>query len=103
MDATLERTIRERIESEKARTGPSEGSIPVPLIPTSRYTDPGFFALEMERVFHRTWLFAGHESQWPEFGAYRLFSRSGAPIVIVRGKDMVCVRFITHAVIGVPL
>ena len=93
MDATLERTIRERIEVEKARTGPSQDSIPVPLIPTTRYTDPAFFALEMERVFHRTWLFVGHESEWPQHGAYRLFSRSGAPIVIVRGKDDVLRAF----------
>ena len=68
MDATLERTIRERIEVEKARTVPSEGSVRVPLIPTNRYTEPAFFALEMERVFHRTWLFVGHESEWPQHG-----------------------------------
>lgn len=87
MDATLEHVIRDRIEGEKARTAPAPDSIPVPLIPTGRYSDPEFFALERERVFGRSWLFAGHESEWPEPGAYRLFTRSGAPIVIVRGDD----------------
>lgn len=87
MDATLERTIRDRIEVEKARTEPAPDSVPVPPIPTARYTDPAFFALERARVFGRSWLFAGHESEWPEPGAYRLFTRSGAPIVIVRGDD----------------
>lgn len=27
------------------------------------YTDPAVFALEMERIFERTWLFAAHDSQ----------------------------------------
>lgn len=93
MDATLERTIRDRIEFEKARTAPAPDSVPVPLIPTERYTDPEFFALEMERIFHRTWLFAGHESEWAGPGAYRSFTRSGAPIVIVRGQDNVMRAF----------
>ncbi len=93
MDATLERTIRERIEFEKARTEPAPDSIAVPLIPTERYTDPEFFALEIERIFHRTWLFAGHESEWAEPGAYRVFDRAQAPIVIVRGHDGVVRAF----------
>ena len=93
MDATLERTIRDRIENEKARTAPPAEAIPVPPIPTARYTDPDFFDLEVERVFHRTWLFAGHDSEWAEPGSYRLFTRSGAPIVIVRGQDGVLRAF----------
>jgi len=89
MDATLEQTIRERIEVEKSRTSPPADAVTVPLIPTTRYTDPAFFELELEQIFHRTWLFAGHESEWPDNGSYRLFTRSGAPIVIVRGQDEV--------------
>lgn len=87
MDTTLEQTIRERIEVEKARTGPPAEAVPIPLIPTRRYTDPAFHELEKERIFGRSWLFVGHESEWPEPGAYRLTSRSGAPIVVVRGED----------------
>ncbi|MEZ5240064.1 MAG: SRPBCC family protein, partial [Microthrixaceae bacterium] len=45
------------------------------------------FALERQHLFARTWLFAGHESEWPEAGSYREFTRSGAPIVVVRGTD----------------
>ena len=26
------------------------------------YTDPAIFALEMERIFGRVWLYVGHES-----------------------------------------
>lgn len=87
MDAVLEQRIRDRIEVDKARTEPPADAVAVPLIPTERYVDPAFYALERERVFARTWLFAGHESEWPEPGSYRLFTRSGAPIVVVRGED----------------
>lgn len=93
MDATLESTIRARIETEKARTEPPAEAVKVPLIPTQRYTDPAFHELEKEWVFARTWLFAGHESEWAERGAYRLTSRSGAPIVVVRGEDHVLRAF----------
>jgi phenylpropionate dioxygenase-like ring-hydroxylating dioxygenase large terminal subunit len=87
MDVTLEKRIRERIDVEKSRTAPPPDAVAVPLIPTGRYTDPRFYELERERVFGRTWLFAGHESEWPDNGSYRLVTRSGAPIVVVRGDD----------------
>lgn len=93
MDATLESTIRQRIETEKSRTAPPPEAITVPLIPTGRYTDPAFHELEKERVFARTWLFVGHESEWAGAGAYRLMTRSGAPIVVVRGEDDVLRAF----------
>lgn len=93
MDATLEATIRERIEAEKTRTEPPPEAVPVPLIPAGRYTDPDMFELEQERIFGRVWLFAGHESEWPESGSYRLFTHSGAPIVVVRGEDDVLRAF----------
>lgn len=93
MDPTLETTIRERMEFEKARTAPPPDAVAVPLIPTERYTDPVMFALERERVFRRSWLFAGHESEWPSSGSYRQFTRSGSPIVVVRGDDGVLRAF----------
>jgi phenylpropionate dioxygenase-like ring-hydroxylating dioxygenase large terminal subunit len=93
MDATLERTIRDRIDMEKSRTAPPADAIEIPLIPTGRYTDPAFFALETERVFRRSWLFVGHASEWPASGSYRLTTRSGAPIVVVRGEDGVLRAF----------
>lgn len=93
MDATLEHTIRDRIDREKGRTAPADDAVPIPLIPTERYTDPAFWALEQEAVFRRCWLFAGHESEWPEPGSYRLTERSGAPVVVVRGEDGVLRAF----------
>jgi phenylpropionate dioxygenase-like ring-hydroxylating dioxygenase large terminal subunit len=93
MDTSLETTIRERIDAEKSRTEPPADAVTVPLIPTGRYTDPAFYELERARVFARTWLFVGHESEWPASGSYRLTSRSGAPIVVVRGEDGVLRAF----------
>ena len=93
MDAVLEQRIRDRIEADRVRTEPPPDAVPVPLIPTQRYVDPAFHALEREHLFPRTWLFAGHESEWPEPGAYRQFDRTGAPIVIVRGEDGVLRAF----------
>ncbi len=93
MEATLERTIRARIEAEKARTAPAPDAVPVPLISTGRYVEPAMFALERERVFRRSWLFAGHESEWAGPGAYRQFDRTGSPIVVVRGDDGVLRAF----------
>ncbi|MEA5522381.1 hypothetical protein VB854_25950, partial [Limnoraphis robusta CCNP1315] len=87
MQAALDERIRERMAAEKARTAPPPDAVAVPPIPTARYVDPAFFELERERVFARSWLFAGHESEWPEHGSYRQYSRSGSPLVIVRGED----------------
>ena len=93
MEATLEASIRERLAADKARTGPPPDARAVPLIPVERYLDPTFTALEHERVWRRSWLFAGHESEVAEPGSYKLFTRTGAPIVIVRGQDRVLRAF----------
>ncbi len=93
MDAIVEQRIRERLSADKARTAPPPDAIVVPQRPTDRYTDPLFYELERERIFSATWLFAGHESEWPERGSYRLTTRSGAPIVVVRGDDGVLRAF----------
>ena len=86
MDAALDRRIR-------ARTAPPDGAVEIPPIPTERYTDPAFYEAEQQHLFAASWLFVGHESEWPEPGSYRLTSRSGAPIVVVRGEDGVLRAF----------
>jgi hypothetical protein len=51
------------------------------------YRDPQVFALEMERIFKRTWVFMAHESELAAGGDY-LTMRSGAePVVLVRGEE----------------
>ena len=53
----------------------------------SLYTDPAIFALEMERIFARTWLYVGHESQVRNPGDF-IATRLGAkPVVLSRHTD----------------
>lgn len=51
------------------------------------FTDPAIFALEMQRIFGRTWLFAVHESEVPEAGDYKRIQLAGVPVIVTRGKD----------------
>lgn len=93
METVLEDRIRAELAEGAARTEPPADAVPVPPIPVERYRDPAFTALEQERIWGRSWLFAGHESELAEPGSYRLFTRSGAPILIVRGHDGVVRAF----------
>jgi p-cumate 2,3-dioxygenase alpha subunit len=43
--------------------------------------------LEMERVFERSWLYVGHESELPEPGDYRRRTIAGRSVMFVRGSD----------------
>src|SRR5665213_3345578 len=53
----------------------------------SLYTDPRIFALEMERIFGRAWIYVGHESQVAKPGDY-LATRIGLrPLLLVRHSD----------------
>ena len=51
------------------------------------YTDPAVYELELERIIYRNWIFAGHVSQLPEPGDFRVLSVAGESAIIVRGKD----------------
>lgn len=51
------------------------------------YTDPTIFELEMDRIFHRTWIFVGHESQVPNAGDFYCTRIGKQPVVMVRHTD----------------
>ena len=70
------------ISNEAIRALVREGEIH-----SSVYSNPELFALEMERLFHRRWLFLGHESQLPEAGSYFTGRLGQVPVVCVRGED----------------
>ena len=40
------------------------------FVPKTRYLDPEFLQLELERVFTRTWLMACREEELPGVGSY---------------------------------
>lgn len=48
------------------------------------YTDPGVFKMEMQRIFAKTWVFIGHESEVARTGDYKTDKIAGQPIVMTR-------------------
>lgn len=53
----------------------------------SIYTDPAIFDLEMSRIFEKTWIYVGHESQVPAAGDYVGTVIGRQPVVMVRHSD----------------
>jgi phenylpropionate dioxygenase-like ring-hydroxylating dioxygenase large terminal subunit len=51
------------------------------------YVDPAIFELELERIFGRAWIYAGHESQLPNPGDYVTALVGRQPIVVIRQPD----------------
>jgi phenylpropionate dioxygenase-like ring-hydroxylating dioxygenase large terminal subunit len=56
-------------------------------IHASLYTDPRVFADEMERIFHRGWVFVGHDTEVPRPGDYVTRHVGTEPVIMVRGSD----------------
>jgi len=54
-------------------------------IHASLYTDPRIFADEMERIFHRGWVFVGHESEVARPGDFVTRHLGAEPVIMVRG------------------
>jgi nitrite reductase/ring-hydroxylating ferredoxin subunit len=51
------------------------------------YLSEDIFALEMERLWARAWLFVGHDSQVPEPGDVWATNLAGQPVLMLRGHD----------------
>jgi phenylpropionate dioxygenase-like ring-hydroxylating dioxygenase large terminal subunit len=50
----------------------------------SLYTDPRVFADELERIWYRTWVYVGHESEVPEPGDYAVKSIGPQSVIMTR-------------------
>ena len=48
------------------------------------YTDLLVYELEIERVIARNWIMAGHQSELPEPGDFKVFSLANESAIIVR-------------------
>ncbi len=86
-------TLRKLMEYEASRQAPPPEFPALPDLPGGRYTDPRFFALELDHVWRKTWLLAGHVDEIPEPGCFALWERAGQPVVIVHGEDTVVRAF----------
>jgi fatty-acyl-CoA synthase len=52
----------------------------------SLYTDPDLFALELERIWYRTWVYVGHVSEVPEPNDYVVKSIGPQSVIMTRDK-----------------
>ncbi len=57
------------------------------------YTDPGIYDLEIERVVSRNWIVAGHQSELPQPGDFKVLNVANDSAIIVRGSDGVLKAF----------
>ena len=62
------------------------------------YRDPAVFALEMERIFKRTWVFMAHESELAAGGDYLTMRIGAEPVVL--GPDGVRVNCVLPGVLA---
>jgi phenylpropionate dioxygenase-like ring-hydroxylating dioxygenase large terminal subunit len=82
------RRFLDGMQYEAERTAPPEGFPRFPAIAGGRYNNPTFLDAEYRGLWKRTWLYACHSDELPEPGSFMLWTLSGSPILIVRGKDM---------------
>ena len=87
MKAAVEQGLYAGMKSEQDREGPPPGFPELPVIPGGRYTDPAFLALEERHLWKRSWLYALHVDELPRPGSYRLWRKTGSPIILVRDRD----------------
>jgi benzoate/toluate 1,2-dioxygenase alpha subunit len=48
------------------------------------YADPAVFDREIKRIFEKTWIFVGHESEIPQPGDYKTSYIGTQPVIVVR-------------------
>ena len=67
---------------ELLATRPAAHALPGPL-----YYDQALFDVEVEHVWHREWVFAGHVCELPEPGDFITLTVGSCPLIVVRGHD----------------
>ena len=51
------------------------------------YTDADIFALDLEHIFYKDWLFVAHSAELPEAGSYLTLQIGAYPILLTRAAD----------------
>ena len=60
---------------------------PARSLPQKFYADPDFHRLDLETIFYRDWLFAGHDCEIPGPGDYFTMQIGDYPIIVMRDAD----------------
>lgn len=67
---------------------PAESTIRLePTLPGRYYCDPAVLDAEWERIFYRSWLYAGREEQVPKAGDYLTFPIGRENVLVVRDAE----------------
>lgn len=56
-------------------------------LPQAFYNDPEIYRLDLENIFYRDWLFAGHGCEIPRAGDYFLHEVGAYSVIVIRGED----------------
>ena len=56
-------------------------------LPQPFYTDPEFFKLDMENIYYKEWLFAGHDIEVAQPGQWFTMQVGAYNLIVIRGKD----------------
>ena len=64
------------------------------------YSDESLYELELERVFGRSWLLLGHESQLKKPGDFVTNYMGEDPVIVVRQKDGSIKVFLNQCLLG---
>jgi nitrite reductase/ring-hydroxylating ferredoxin subunit len=108
-EAHADRLHLARLDTARRKVAQFRGGAPDwaerPLINDATvYTDAARHAAERQKLFCETPLIACFSADLPEPGSFRLFDKTGLPILIVRGKDMQIRAFVnTCSHRGAPL
>ncbi|MEE8426789.1 MAG: aromatic ring-hydroxylating dioxygenase subunit alpha [Woeseiaceae bacterium] len=51
------------------------------------YTDPAIYELELEKIICKNWILAGHESELPNPGDFKVLKVANESAIIIRAKD----------------
>ena len=56
-------------------------------LPRDFYTDPAYYQLDLETIWYREWLFAGHDCELSAPGAFFTMQVGEYPILVIRSND----------------
>ena len=56
-------------------------------LPGAFYTDADYFRLDLEQIWYRDWLFAGHDCELPKPGSYFTLQVGAYPVLVLRAAD----------------